>query len=74
MPPVAFLSWVSVRIFRGRPYPFCVVVYLVITYASIIVAAVLQLGNVAQWSAFWPHFSALAVRLGFGLSQFIRFL
>jgi hypothetical protein len=64
----------SVRIFRGRPYPFSVVVYLVITYTSIIVAAVLQLGNVAQWSAFWPHFLALAVGLGLGISQFIRLL
>ena len=71
---VAFMTWMSVRVFRGRPYPFSVVVYIVITYISMILAAVLQLGNVAQWSAFWPHFSALAVGLGLGLSQFIRFL
>jgi hypothetical protein len=71
---VAFITWISVRVFQDRPYPFSVVVYIVITYTSIIIAAVLQLGNVAQWSAFWPHFSALAVGLGLGLSQFIRFL
>ena len=70
---VAFVAWMFVRIRRGRPYrPSAVVV--VVTYSSIVVAAVLQLGNVAQWNAFWPHFSALAVGLGIGLSQFIRFL
>ena len=70
---VPFATWITARILRGRPYGSPVVVYIIAVYIFIIAAALLQLGNVAQWSAFWPHFSALAVGLGLGLSQFIRF-
>ena len=70
---VPFATWQSVRILRGRPYDSSVVFYLVAVYGFMIAAGMLQLGNVALWSAFWPHFFALAVGLGLGLSQFIRF-
>ena len=70
---VPFATWTSIRILRGRPYDSPVVVYLVAVYGFILAAGVLQIGNVALWSAFWPHFFSLAVGLGLGLSQFIRF-
>ena len=70
---VPFATWNSVRIFRGRPYDSSVVVYIAAVYIFILAAGMLQIGNVALWSAFWPHFFSLAVGLGLGLSQFIRF-
>ena len=69
-----FATWQFARIFRGRPYGFSTLVFIVAAYSFIIATAVLQLGNITQWSTFWPHFSALAVGLGIGASQFIRLL
>ena len=66
--------WGNIRVFRARPLPIATHFIVIATNVVVGSAIALQILNLALWSDFWPHFSALAISLGLGVLMFIRLL